>query len=226
LRKGFGTLDHVHDPLDYAWDLHAAYLRKFGAGPPGRTLLVGLNPGPWGMGQTGVPFGDPGIVRDWMGLRGEVRVPAGCHPQRPVRGLASTRREESGTTLYGWARARYGTAERFFAAYWIVSHCPLLLFDTGGKNVTPADFRKGTPEFRRLLGACDAHLAEVVAAVAPRLVVGIGKFATARAQVVAANWKIAVPIGTMTHPSPQTRGRWCPGGWGELADTELLRYNS
>ncbi len=226
LRKGFGPLDFVYNPLRYAWEIHEAYIRKFGAGAPGRTLLVGLNPGPWGMGQTGVPFGDPRLVRDWMGLSGHVVAPRRCHPDRPVVGLSSTRREESGTTLYGWARERFGTAERFFAKFWIIGYCPLLMFDSAGKNVTPADFRKGTPAFEQLLAACDAHLREVLAAVEPERVVGLGRFAAAHARSVVEREGLPVAIGCLTHPSPQTRGRWGPGGWGALADTGLLRYNS
>ena len=54
---------HVYNPLEYAWDMHRAYLKRYGAGHP-RTLLVGMNPGPFGMAQTGVPFGDAGMVRE------------------------------------------------------------------------------------------------------------------------------------------------------------------
>ncbi|MBM3266846.1 MAG: single-stranded DNA-binding protein [Candidatus Sericytochromatia bacterium] len=220
-------LAYAYNPLAYAWEVHEAYIRKFGAlGGPGRTLLVGLNPGPWGMGQTGVPFGDPRIVRDWMGLSGTVQAPRDLHPARPVLGLASTRREESGTTLYGWGRERFGTAERFFGKFYIVGHCPLLLFDAEGRNVTPADFRKGTPLFDRLMSHCDGHLAAVVEAVAPARIVGLGRFATDRAERVARRLGYAGEIACLTHPSPQTRGRWGPGGWGALADTALLRYNS
>ena len=37
---------------------------------PGRkeAVFLGMNPGLWGMAQTGVPFGTVSLVRDWMGI--------------------------------------------------------------------------------------------------------------------------------------------------------------
>ncbi|HEX2022281.1 MAG TPA: single-stranded DNA-binding protein, partial [Candidatus Thermoplasmatota archaeon] len=120
---------YVYDPLDYAWAPHEVYATRYGdRGPAGRALLVGMNPGPHGMGQTGVPFGDVGFVRDWMGVTGDVRAPARLHPKRPVHGFACRRREPSGTRLYGWARDRFGAAEAFFSRFFVVNYCPLLFF--------------------------------------------------------------------------------------------------
>ena len=48
---------HVYNPLDYARRSHEAYLKKYGSSLR-RVVLVGMNPGPFGMAQTGVPFGD------------------------------------------------------------------------------------------------------------------------------------------------------------------------
>ena len=47
----------VYNPLHYAWPLHEKYVRTWGASPR-RVLMMGMNPGPWGMAQTGVPFGE------------------------------------------------------------------------------------------------------------------------------------------------------------------------
>ncbi|MEJ2040442.1 MAG: single-stranded DNA-binding protein, partial [Desulfosarcinaceae bacterium] len=52
---------HVYNPLRYARDRFAAYWERYGR-PPKRILFVGMNPGPWGMVQTGVPFGDVEMV--------------------------------------------------------------------------------------------------------------------------------------------------------------------
>ena len=46
---------HVYNPLDYARAPHEAYLTRWGKGPK-QVLLLGMNPGPFGMAQTGVPF--------------------------------------------------------------------------------------------------------------------------------------------------------------------------
>lgn len=221
LRKGFGPLEYVCNPLDYAWEPYRAYLEKYGPGEGRIAVLIGMNPGPWGMGQTGVPFGDPAMVRGWLGLDGIIRPLDRCHPDRPVRGFESQRREESGTTLWGWARDRFGTPERFFQRYFVTNYCPLLMFDARGKNVTPSDFRKGTAQYAALLEACDRHLLEVLRILRPRFAIGIGQFARDRAHAVVRAAKLPVEVGCITHPSPQTRGRWGPGGWGALVESEL-----
>lgn len=223
LRKGFGTLDYVYDPLDYAWEPHEAYIRRYGAGGRRLAVFLGMNPGPWGMGQTGVPFGDPTLVREWLGLGGAVRPFDRCHPGRPVLGFDSKRREESGTTLWGWVRERFGSASRFFKDYYVTNYCPLLMFDTAGKNVTPADFRKGAAQLAALYEVCDAHLEELLRTLDPRYVVGIGRFARDRAQAVVDAAGLPIEVGCITHPSPQTRGHWGPGGWGGLVEYEMAQ---
>src|SRR5215211_3690473 len=103
---------HVYNPLDYAWNNYNTYLERFGARPR-EVVLIGMNPGPWGMMQTGVPFGDPRIVRDWMGIAGKVRAPTSQHPKRPILGFDSPRGEISGQRLWGWAEKTYVTPEAF-----------------------------------------------------------------------------------------------------------------
>ena len=48
---------YIYNPLEYAWQMHEAYLSRF-VSRPTRTLLLGMNPGPFGMAQNGVPFGE------------------------------------------------------------------------------------------------------------------------------------------------------------------------
>jgi single-strand selective monofunctional uracil DNA glycosylase len=64
-------VSHVYNPLDYAWATHAAYLERYGAAPK-RVVFLGMNPGPFGMAQTGVPFGVPDLARGWLGIDGQV----------------------------------------------------------------------------------------------------------------------------------------------------------
>src|SRR5437870_3656643 len=124
-RLTFGPpVTHVYNPLDYAGRLHEAYLRQYGGGRKA-VVLLGMNPGPFGMAQTGVPFGDVSVVRDWLGLRAEVGRPDREHPKRPVSGLDCPRGEVSGTRLWGWARDRFGTPQRFFDRFFVVNYCPL-----------------------------------------------------------------------------------------------------
>ena len=66
---------HVYNPLTYARAPHDLYLSRYGQGPKD-VVLLGMNPGPWGMAQTGVPFGEVTAVRDWLGIEAPVNRPA------------------------------------------------------------------------------------------------------------------------------------------------------
>ena len=85
-----GAARFVYNPLSYARPGYAAYVERYGSRPK-RVVLVGMNPGPFGMVQTGVPFGHVGLVRDWMGIDVAIGKPAREHPKRPVTGFACTR---------------------------------------------------------------------------------------------------------------------------------------
>jgi len=218
LREACDELEHlapyVYDPLSYAWEAHERYCAKYGQGAR-RTILVGMNPGPWGMGQTGVPFGDVVWVRDWMGIKGAHTQPARLHPKRPVAGFGCTRREPSGSRLYGWASARYGAADAFFREFYVVNYCPLLFFDEAGKNLTPPQL--GAKAVEALEAACDAHLDAVVRALKPEFVVGVGQFAEERARRVVGH---RATIGRVLHPSPASP--LANQGWAEQAEKQLV----
>ncbi|MFN8224886.1 MAG: hypothetical protein U0R50_16750 [Gaiellales bacterium] len=204
---------HVYNPLVYAADLFAQYAGRWGSAG-GRVLLLGMNPGPFGMAQTGIPFGDVTIVRDWLGLSGAVGRPANEHPRRPVEGLACRRTEVSGTRLWSWARARYDTPERFFESFFVLNYCPLAFLEESGRNRTPDKLPAG--ERQRLYDACDAALVAALEILAPRLVVGVGDFARTRAAAVAPP---GMPVGSILHPSPASPR--ANRGWAEQAEREL-----
>jgi single-strand selective monofunctional uracil DNA glycosylase len=187
----------VYNPLDYAWPSHRRYLQHFGAGRR-RVLMLGMNPGPFGMAQTGVPFGDVEMVRDWLGLEDAVSRPAVEHPKRPIQGFECRRREVSGQRLWGWARARFGTPERFFAEWFVANYCPLVFMTETGRNLTP----DGLPAVQRapLFDACDRALRATVDCLRPELVIGVGRFAEQRAAAAFAQSKVR--IGRILHPSP------------------------
>lgn len=208
---------YVYNPLAYAWDAHRQYCERFGGGRK-RALLVGMNPGPHGMGQTGVPFGDVRFVRSWMGIHAPPTQPVRMHPKRPVTGFETRRREPSGSRLYGWAQERYGSAERFFSEFFIVNYCPLLFFDESGKNLTPPQIGKRRME--EVHARCDEHLAAVMRALAPELVIGIGAFAMERARLVAGLAGSDVRVGSILHPSPASPA--ANRGWAPQAEAQLL----
>jgi single-strand selective monofunctional uracil DNA glycosylase len=188
---------HVYDPFDYAWRPHAAYLKAYGS-KRGRVLFVGMNPGPWGMAQTGVPFGEPRLVRDFLGIEAPVGRPGREHPKRPVEGFACARSEVSGARVWGAVRAHYGTARRFFARAFVLSYCPLLFLEASGRNRTPDKLQPA--ERRALYEACDRHLRSAARALEPASVVGIGGFAHKRASEALTG--LDLPIGQILHPSP------------------------
>lgn len=188
---------YVYNPLDYAWAPHRAYLERYGAGRP-EVVLVGMNPGPFGMAQTGVPFGDVGVVRDWLRIEGPVGRPAREHPKRRIAGFGCLRGEVSGQRLWGWARATFGTPERFFARFFVLNYCPLVFMEASGRNRTPDKLPR--EERAPLFAACDRALRASVAALAPRYVVGVGAFAAARAADALAG--LDLTLGRAPHPSP------------------------
>ena len=189
---------HVYQPLDYAAKPHEAYLQQFGEGPK-KVVFLGMNPGPFGMAQTGVPFGEIAAVRDWLGICEAVGKPSPEHVKRPVLGFECAQSEVSGRRLWGLFRERFGTAEKFFRDHFVANYCPLVFMSESGANVTP-DKITGR-EMQAVTAACDAHLHAVVAALQPEWLIGVGGFAEAQAQKLAASFP-KMRIGRILHPSP------------------------
>ncbi len=208
---------HVYNPLVYARAPHERYLERFGK-RPGRVVLLGMNPGPFGMAQTGVPFGDVTMVRDFLGIEAAVGSPARPHPARPVAGFACPRGEVSGTRLWGWARDRFGDAERFFRRFFVVNYCPLAFMERSGRNRTPD---KLSPRERaRLFQVCDRALQEAVELLRPTHVIGVGAFAEGRARTALAETGVA--LGTILHPSPASPA--ANRDWAGQAERQLAGY--
>jgi single-strand selective monofunctional uracil DNA glycosylase len=188
---------YVYNPLDYAWAGHEAYIRKF-ARAPKRVVFLGMNPGPFGMAQTGVPFGEVAAVRDWMGINETVTQPKRVHPKRPIEGLACARSEVSGRRLWGLFAERFNTADQFFADHFVANYCPLAFMEESGRNLTPDKFP--ATEAARLYAACDEHLRRVVEALRPEWLIGIGDFAEKRARLALDASRVR--FGRILHPSP------------------------
>ena len=205
---------HVYNPLLYAresWDL---YLRRYGDGPR-EVVLLGMNPGPWGMAQTGIPFGEVSFARDWLGLEARVGKPAAEHPKRPVTGFACARSEVSGRRVWGWAQKRFGSPDAFFSRFFVANHCPLAFLEAGGRNRTPDKLPRAERE--PLLAACDRALRRTVLHLQAKIVVGIGKFALARAEIALDG--LDIQLGSIPHPSPANPA--ANRGWDRLADEGL-----
>jgi single-strand selective monofunctional uracil DNA glycosylase len=207
-------ITHVYNPLCYARAPHERYLRRHG-GAPKEVVLLGMNPGPFGMAQTGVPFGDVTLVRDWLGIEAAVERPPREHPKRPVLGFACPRGEVSGARLWGWARARFGTPERFFARFFVLNYCPLVFMQASGRNFTPD--RLPAQGRAPLFAACDEALRRSIDTLRPALVVGVGAFAAARARV--ALGEAPTRIGSILHPSPASPA--ANRGWRRSVERSL-----
>jgi len=217
----------VYNPLRYAWKLHEQYVRRWGA-TPRRVLLLGMNPGPWGMAQTGVPFGEVAAVRDILGLEGEVARPAREHPKRPVLGLGSPRSEVSGRRLWGFFAERFGGAPGFFAEHFVVNYCPLVFMEESARNRTPD--KLPAAEAAPLFAACDRRLTRLVDLYRPEWVVGVGAFARKKLETLyadggpdggAAHVPEHVPerIGMVLHPSPASPA--ANRGWSAAAAQQM-----
>jgi single-strand selective monofunctional uracil DNA glycosylase len=210
-------VSHVYNPLLYARAPHARYLELYGAAPKD-VLFLGMNPGPFGMAQTGVPFGDVRMVRDWLRIDAPVVHPPVEHPKRPIDGFRCARGEVSGARLWGWARDRFITPERFFARFFVANYCPLCFMEPSGRNLTPD--KLPVRERGPLFTACDHALRQLVEALRPRYVFGVGGFAETRAR--GALDGLDLIIGRIPHPSPASPA--ANRGWTRLIDDVLKTY--
>lgn len=207
---------YVYDSFDYAFSGYAAYVEKFVQSPK-RVFLLGMNPGPWGMAQTGVPFGEISAVRDWMGLRAKIQRPDPEHPKRPIEGFDCTRSEVSGRRLWGLFSERFGRPVNFFKEHFVANYCPLAFMESSARNLTPDKLPVSISQ--RLEDACDWHLRELVALLQPEWVVGVGGFAEARARQALKGQELK--IGRILHPSPAS-----PAANRDWAGTALKQFET
>jgi single-strand selective monofunctional uracil DNA glycosylase len=186
---------HVYNPLQYAWAPHEEYLRRYGASRK-RVVFLGMNPGPFGMMQTGVPFGEIAAVREWLKLDGKIVAPEKQHVKARILGFDCPRSEVSGRRLWGLFNERFGTSEKFFAEHFVANYCPLAFLEERGSNFAAERFNKATAQ--RVHKVCDEHLKTIIRVLDPEWVIGVGGFAAGRARAVVPERK----IGQILHPSP------------------------
>jgi len=208
---------HTYNPLTYARRPHFRYLERFGRGTR-EFVLVGMNPGPFGMVQTGVPFGDVAMVRDWLGIEEPVGKPDCEHPKRPVLGFGCPRREVSGSRLWGWAQGQFGSPDAFFARFFVINYCPLAFMEASGRNRTPDKLPAAARD--ALFAVCDRALAATLASLRPRMVLGIGAFAEER--IRSALGADTPAVGRIPHPSPANPA--ANRGWALAAEEAFRKY--
>ena len=209
--KFMPPVDFVYNPLEYAKENYLEYLRLYGQGKK-NTIFLGMNPGPWGMVQTGIPFGEIEIVKTWLNLNKSIHKPANQHPKRPIMGLSCRRREISGKRLWNWIKSRWNQPEDFFADNFVANYCPLAFLEKGGRNRTPNRLKK--VEREQLFQVCNKYLLELVEKMETEYIFGIGKFAVKRAEEALEGKN--VKIHYLHHPSPANPV--ANKGWSQLAE--------
>jgi single-strand selective monofunctional uracil DNA glycosylase len=204
----------VYNPLRYAREPAERYVDRYAVGRA-EVVFLGMNPGPWGMAQTGVPFGEVAAVRDWLGIEGRVSAPAVVHPRVPVRGFDCPRSEVSGRRLWGLARERFDEARNMIGHWFVANYCPLLFLDGEGRNITPD--KLGAADRATLFAICDRFIAILLATLRPRWAVGIGAFTRQRLEAVAG--PLGIEVRSILHPSPASPA--ANRGWAAQARTAL-----
>jgi len=208
---------HVYNPLEYARQPHERYVTRFGEGPK-RVLMMGMNPGPWGMSQTGVPFGEIPAVRDWMGISEAVQKPNNEHPKRPVEGFDCAKSEVSGRRLWGLFSERFPQADDFFADHYVVNYCPLVWMEESGRNRTPD--KLPAAELQSVSEACDRYVAAHLETLEPEFVIGVGAFAENCLKRIVESAGIEATIGRILHPSPASPA--ANRDWAGTATKQLI----
>lgn len=207
---------YIYNPLEYAWDTHRCYVEKYcQAGQS--VLFLGMNPGPYGMAQTGVPFGEVKAVVDWLKITGDVGHPPDEHPKRRITGLACTQSEVSGARFWGFFKKLCGEPEVFFQHCFVHNLCPLIFMSESGKNLTPPELPAAERE--ALLALCDIALCQVVEALNISMVIGVGRVSEQRARRALSAAGVDVRVEGIMHPSP--RNPQANKGWEDVAKAKL-----
>ncbi len=211
--KFSAPVTHVYNPLDYAWPMHKLYLERYGTGRT-RVIFLGMNPGPFGMVQTGIPFGEIAAVRDFLKLDAPVHKPKHETPLRPIEGMVCKRAEVSGARLWGLFKEQHKTADAFFKHHFVANYCPLAFLENA-RNVTPDKLVKA--ERIPLDDLCNQHLVEMAEIMQPEWIIGIGKYARKQAETALKGHNIK--FGDILHPSPASPA--ANKGWAPLALNQL-----
>ena len=212
------SVPYVYNSFDYAWDGWKQYVETWLSGRK-EVILLGINPGPWGMAQTGVPFGEVEAVTEWLGLHPRIGKPSNEHPKRPILGVECPRSEVSGRRLWAYFRERYKTPDAFFARFGVLNYCPLAFMGETGRNITPDKLTK--EERQPLFDLCDHHLIELLSLLSPETAVGVGRFAESvlKRLLTSTGGSKNVGVGSILHPSPASPAANL--NWAERADLSL-----
>ena len=122
LPKGIGVMNPYQE--DYAFSLCETFYQRFYNDDQPRTLLLGINPGRFGSGTTGISFTDPVKLENVCGI-------ANSFPKKA---------ELSADFIYHMIKA-FGGPKKFYLNYFISAVSPLG-FTKDGKNINYYDDKK------------------------------------------------------------------------------------
>lgn len=222
---------HVWNPGRYGASWHRRFRRMVPL-ESNPVILFGLNPGPYGMAQTGIPFTDVKRLRERLPrlaasleIHGPVEVPGLAPPS--LRPFLTRSFESSAVRIYRFLDLAWGSAEEGWRKVGVANPCSLLFMDAAGKNRTPADLQ-GAVSRRRSAGhsaaelreACDRlrrkAALEAMAAVRPRGVVLLGKDVQKALGSVTVKVVGARDVLPWEHPARAVPTRWARGLLGEI----------
>ncbi len=211
----------VYNPLDYAWEPHKRFLQRYGSSKK-RIIFLGMNPGPWGMAQTGVPFGEVKAVKEWLKIEEPVGRPKVEHPKRPILGFSTTRSEVSGRRLWGLMMERFPDPDDFFCDHFVLNYCPLVFMEPSGKNLTPDKLPKEDRD--KIEEVCDVYIMKVLEILSPEILVGVGKYAQKKFETLIKRMDFGDSdrprVTWVLHPSPASP--MANRGWAEAAVKQLV----
>lgn len=133
-------IHYVYNPLEYASDPHSKFIRQY-CNSTKKIVFLGINPGPYGMCQTGIPFGEVEASRDWLQVTAQVKKPFKECPNRPIHGFDCTRSEVSGKRFWTLFKNISVSPQIFFKNCMVYNYCPLAFMASNGNNVTPQEIK-------------------------------------------------------------------------------------
>ena len=194
------NIEFAYNPLNYAWESHKTYLKNYGY--LGATkIIMGMNPG-HGMGNTGIPFGCPEKVKNYLKIRDvKINKPKKIHPKRLVTGLECKKPEISGKRIWGLVEEIYGAPEKAFQNIFVLNHFPLWMFNSSGQNITPDKLSISSSKI--IFEKCNRYLIDVVSILKIKRIICVGKYASRMAHKAVKNSDFQdLIIDEIPHPSP------------------------
>ncbi|XP_059053181.1 single-strand selective monofunctional uracil DNA glycosylase-like isoform X1 [Achroia grisella] len=211
----------IYNPTIYARNTFEQYVRKY-CNTKKKVMFFGMNPGPWGMSQTGVPFGEVASVRDWLHIIGPVGKPPTELSNRQVNGFNCKRPEISGKRFWGLFKKICRNPENFFHSSFVYNYLPQQWMKNSGANVTPGEF--SASDMRPLYAICDPIFVKVLEIYEVETIIAVGKFCEKRAQKAIKQYlpNATIQIFYLPHPSPRSVNNT---NWEEKAENCLKNFN-